>query len=288
MKKTLFIIAFILGSFCGRSQATNLIKKNFITGTDLTVRLYDYINKDTSANTEMNKLIFPANWKFKVVGITKDNELIIKQWRSKKSPNKKNPNKKKDSAAANITKKADMKKIDAEIAYTSSKNNDQFFTVPLSEFDTKCDPYFARGLDFTFGVMTIPIKLRSKSEKEGSLFEFEEKFNIGVSAGIKYNFNSRKDRSVSLLLNTSVSNVQIDSLNTKGFQKESTSSGAFTIATGLVFKQDDFNIGLFLGWDKVPGILGKNWAHYGKPWVGVGIGFSLFSISATPSGKNKQ
>jgi hypothetical protein len=281
MKKITVLLSLLLFFLLGIAQTNNLIKKNFITGADITVYLYDYLKGEKLSNNDGNKLIFPSDWKFRVVGITKDNELIIKQWRSKKSANKE-----KGAKFYNIEKDS-LKKIDNTHAYTSSKNDNQFFTIPLSEFDAKCDPYFQKGMDFTFGVMTIPIKLRSKSKKTGSLFELEEKFNIGISAGIKLNFNSRKDRSISLLINTSVSNARLDSLNTNGFQKETISTGAFTIATGMVFKQDDFNVGVFLGWDKVPGILGKNWVHYGKPWVGVGIGFSLFSINVTPNKADK-
>jgi hypothetical protein len=268
---TLFIIIIFSGS--AFAQNTNLVKKNFVTGADMTVSLYDYVADSALAKTSQNRLIFPANWKFKVVGITKDNEIIIKQWASSKGSN--------NGYTGGRKAKDSLTKLSSQSAYTSDKNDRQYFVVSLADFDSKCEPYFSRGYDFTFGVMTIPIKLRARSQKSGSLFEYDEKFNIGISAGIKKSFNSRKDRSVSLLLNTSISNVKIDSLNTKGFQKEATSTGAFTIATGLVFKQADFNIGFFLGWDKVPGVLGRNWVHYGKPWVGVGIGFSLFSVSIT-------
>ncbi|MEQ1675651.1 MAG: hypothetical protein ABL876_03045 [Chitinophagaceae bacterium] len=290
MKKILLLTSLIfLLIHSGKTQTSNLIKKDFITGTDVTVQLYDYLNKKTLPDSEANKLIFPSNWKFRVVGITDSNTIIVKQWASRKNPNSNDKDTKYSPKYIRKTKtKTYLKQLpDTTVAYTSDKNDNQFFTIPLSEFDTKCDPYFVKGIDFTFGVMTIPIKLRARSKKSGTLFEFEEKFNIGISAGIKFSFNSRKDRSLSFLANTSVSTVGVDSLNTKGFQKESTSSGAFTIATGLVFKQDDFNIGLFLGWDKVPGVLGRNWTHYGKPWIGVGIGFSLFTISlkGTESGK---
>jgi len=272
MKKILLFVAIsLVFTTASTAQNTNIVKKNFVTGADLTVRLYDYISDSVLADKPSNKLIFPANWKFRVVGITKDNMIIIKQWSSSKSSD--------GGYKGGSGKKESLTILPDSNAYTGNKNDKQFFAVPLSEFDSKCEPYFPKGWDFTFGVMTIPIKLRARSQKAGSFFEYDEKFNIGISAGLRWNFNSRKDRSINFLLNTSVSNVKLDSLNTKGFQLETTSSGAFTIATGIVFKQDDFNIGFFMGWDKVPGVLGRNWVHYGKPWVGVGIGFSLFSVS---------
>jgi hypothetical protein len=57
-----------------------------------------------------------------------------------------------------------------------------------------------------------------------------------------------------------------------------------------VFEQDNFNIGLLLGWDRIPGVLGSHWAYNNRPWIGVGIGFSIFTVDAGSSdtGKNKS
>ena len=217
--------------------------------------------------------------------------LIIKQWSGKKRAGGGITGglNNKDYLLTLDRKDSTGKSTGKKPAFSGNWNDKHYFSVPLADFESKCDPYYPRGWDLTFGVMTIPIKLRGASRKTGSLFEYDEKFNIGLSAGVQRSFNSRKERSISFLINTSISTVRLDSLNTKGYQLESGTSGAFTVATGFVFRQSDFNIGIFLGWDKVPGVLGTNWVHNNKPWLGVGIGFSIFSVSLSgeKTGGNK-
>jgi hypothetical protein len=280
MKHLLPLVAFItfpLFLFC---QKGNLIKRNFITSADMTLNYFDFLNKKPL----QEKVIFPPGWKFMVVDII-DDQIIVKQWFTKSASSAK--------AQGDIHNSQKLTTNDlvspSNAAFASSKNDYQFFSLGLKEFEAKADPYYPRGVDFTFGVMTIPIKLRAGVEEAKSYFDYEEKFNIGLSGGLKFDFNSRKKRSINFLINVSISNVKLDSLSTNGFQKTPSNNGAFTMAVGTVFQQENLNLGFFLGWDKVPGILGRNWAYDSRPWIGVGIGFSLFSVDlgSSETGKNK-
>ncbi|MCU7549853.1 hypothetical protein OCK74_12045 [Chitinophagaceae bacterium LB-8] len=286
MKKVVFSLAMATATIAIKAQDNNLIKRNFITSADMVVTFYDYVKEKEDGR----KVIFPTGWKFRVVDI-KDNKLILKQWTTKNSPfTNQNLSGTKLDSVNNIYQR--IESFNQQINrpnYASPKDDEKFYSIDLDDFNAKVDPYYAKGWDFTFGVMTIPIKLRKGNEDKGRFFNYEEKFNIGICTGLKYSFNSRKNRSLNFLINTSISNVQVDSLSTKGFVEKGSSTGAFTFASGVVFQQDSFNIGLLLGWDKVPGVMGRHWGYDSKPWVGVGIGFSIFSVDmgSSDTGKNK-
>jgi hypothetical protein len=193
MRKFLLVTVITLASLILKAQSNSLIKKNFIAGADMVVTFYDYIN----GKEDSQKVVFPTGWKFRVVDI-KNNKLILKQWETKNSPFAKTKLSHKNYDSLNLV----YERINAfnqqqgRPRYASSRDDDKFYSVDLDDFTAKADPYFAKGLDFTFGVMTIPIKLRSGNEQSGHYFNYDEKFNVGICAGLKYNFNSRKNRSL--------------------------------------------------------------------------------------------
>ena len=64
---------------------------------------------------------------------------------------------------------------------------------------------------------------------------------------------------------------------------------ALSLHGGFLYQFETFQVGLFVGADFVPGTIGRNWMHQGRPWVGLAIGVSLFSknsVDGTGSGNN--
>lgn len=72
----------------------------------------------------------------------------------------------------------------------------------------------------------------------------------------------------------------MDSANTKGFQKIKTNASAISPTTGLVvhFKKSGLQLITTIGLDFIAGELGRKWVYRNQPWLGIGVGFSIFKF----------
>ncbi len=68
----------------------------------------------------------------------------------------------------------------------------------------------------------------------------------------------------------------VDSLTTKGNLTSSTSAASFSPHLGFIFDYQSFQFGLYTGMDFLDGEPNKLWVYRNKPWMGIGIGYSLF------------
>lgn len=58
--------------------------------------------------------------------------------------------------------------------------------------------------------------------------------------------------------------------------KESGTRAAFTYAVGLILTHvDSFQVGVFYGYDRIGGDVGKVWKYEGQPWYSVAIGYAF-------------
>ena len=59
---------------------------------------------------------------------------------------------------------------------------------------------------------------------------------------------------------------------------------------GMLYQYETFQVGVFTGVDVIPGELGRNWKHQGRPWIGFALGVSLFTKTnpGSDSGKNRN
>lgn len=133
---------------------------------------------------------------------------------------------------------------------------------------------------FTFGALTVPIKLRFGSGKDKDprrYFDFTSDVNIGVSAGHKFRPYRNENFAVNFLFGFSVTSVEVDQETTGDFVTTNTKAAAFTPNASIVFETKDFQIGAFIGVDILSGELGSNWLYQKKPWIGIGLGYGIFS-----------
>ncbi|MGV3612865.1 MAG: hypothetical protein ACO1N0_18030 [Fluviicola sp.] len=157
-----------------------------------------------------------------------------------------------------------------------------YFLIPVNQFDFLTDPPAPTRHTFTVGIPTIPAKLRFGNGGTGNdprYFRFEGNISLGLSAGWKYSFgNGGTKYAINLLAGFTVASVQVDSITTKGKVGSVTSAASFSPHIGLVFDVGDVQFGLYTGLDFLYGEPNKYWVYRNQPWLGIGIGYSLFEV----------
>lgn len=168
-----------------------------------------------------------------------------------------------------------------------------YFLLPKKVFETKCKEALVRH-SFTVGALLLPIKMRFGSGKtvtttsQGSTqsitthprnFQISSDVNVGLMIGYKY--RKTENRILSLLAGISISSVPLTPETTANAISSSTNASAVTVSTGFLYQIDDFQVGMFLGLDFLSGEIAHKWVYREKPWLGIGLGFSIFSTKST-------
>jgi hypothetical protein len=161
----------------------------------------------------------------------------------------------------------------------------RYFKIMKSDLDSNCRMIFQTGIKsgtFTVGLVTMPLKLRL-----GSNFDFQGNFSLGTTAGARMRISKYNSNYIDLLLGLSISTVSLDSFSTNGkiSGQPLTNIATFSPSLGVVLEFGKSQFGVFYGWD----LLSKstqskyNWIYNGKPWISVGFGFSIFSVTSQQS-----
>lgn len=146
--------------------------------------------------------------------------------------------------------------------------------------------------EFTVSTLTIPIKYRFQGKKG-----IPENFTTDLSGYIMASLGGGKSKfmyreEVGNKVNTwklsgsilaGVSTVTLDSLNTSRTDspspldsETSLTRGLLSFGCGILGNYNKAGIGIFIGLDYGVGRLAERWDYKGKPWVGLGIGYSIF------------
>ncbi|MFC5046212.1 hypothetical protein ACFSTE_04415 [Aquimarina hainanensis] len=182
--------------------------------------------------------------------------------------------------------------INARLVYKDDKSR-KFFFLPKNSFEPNTEiKYDTPRHSFTFGTITVPIKLRfssrDKEDRRENYFDFRGDVNIGLSAGYKLRIGKKKDFSLNFLAGASITSVEVDEQSTKGFVSTNTKVSAFTPSFNIVFEKKDFQIGVFSGVDFLSGELGDKWVYKHKPWLGIGLGYGILSRDKKESERTEQ
>lgn len=255
--KTKFIILISLISFLSAKgqNKDNITGKFYITNIDIAVSELNILDSTIVTNS---KYIARSGTKFTAYEIKKNNLLLIKFWKYK------------DSVKTNNNEL---------YSYISEETNNRYFIMNLDDFNKKTSEFNGKNHSFIWGFSTLPIKLRFKNGN--APFQYETGFSLGVNAGYEFQFQSRNKQSIGLLLGVGLSAVNITPETVNNYINKSITTGAFTPSLGLVYTYESFQIGMFTGLDIIPGELGQNWDYKNKPWLGVGIGFTIFQKNKT-------
>lgn len=250
-----------------------------------------------SSNTILKNVVYRAtsNTKFTITGFDKDHNIKITFWRYRTKSNPKNSKTIIEKDSTNIyhdprtkIKQDSVYKFDSEQVYIGVWANYKEFAITPEDFNTSCIPYFGTSSEFTWGVMTLPIKLRFGGADNRS-FNYEEKLNLGFVAGVRQQLRGRIQHSMNYVGGFGATTVRTDSLSQKsGIAPSGTTSGAFSFNVGVLYAHENFQVGIFAGSDFIPGALGKDWKYQGKPWLGLALGISLFSKDNSQGAAGKQ
>ena len=290
MKQIILIVSLLsLYSLQGFSQVTT-------TEEDGTVNMDNYIFtrparvvlcKDVDGHVDSSHLEYydvPKGYKFQLVDILDNGYAIIQFWEFDSTSKKK-------SAVNN-------KALIDTFNYTNGDvRQPRFFRVSPKDWQDKVvkrystnlipkkgQPWFT-GTSITGGVVILPYKFRPNLRVKGVIkgYDFSKDITLGISGGLRQRISHYKPYYLNVLGNFGVSNVTETPFNTDSTLKDSRDVPAFTAAIAIVADFKNIQFGISLGWDKVSDSNKNNWIYESQPWISVGFGYSIFSVSTAHS-----
>ena len=182
--------------------------------------------------------------------------------------------------------------LNAKLVFNPDETK-KLFLLPKSSFTDNSEiKYVVPKHSFTFGAVTVPIKLRFGSkDNDGNrkrYFDFTSDVNIGLSAGYKLRPYRNDSFAINFLGGFSITSVEVDEQTTNNFVLTNTKAAAFTPNLSIVFEAKNFQIGIFSGIDFLSGELSDNWIYQNKPWLGIGLGYGIFSKDKKESNDTEQ
>jgi hypothetical protein len=244
---------------------------------------------------------FTAGLKFYVVNVLSDGSKVIRllPWSSKV---KKDTTGKRSLDNLNknekfVYDKSKVPNTDDKIAhrknvYDSPDYKPRFFLLPVANMTKDIDTV-VRIYQFTYvNVSSLPGKLRfgavgkqvhlfPSGDTINRRFDVTSGINVGYSMGLKFGLNQRTANNcfLSILGGFNVSTVSVDSATTDGKASNNNKTlASITPTFGVLFEFKQFQLGLFTGIDFLTGAgdVARSWVYRNQPWLGVGIGVSIF------------
>lgn len=140
----------------------------------------------------------------------------------------------------------------------------------------------------TFGAVVLPFKVRPNYDA----FTFSTDFGVSVFLGRKYRVNHYRPHFISFGGGIGLSTIRINQKNTNAKLADNPLDvSAVTITYGTIWELGRVQAALLVGHDwinnsnNVGPAQGYNWIYQGKPWIGVGLGYSIFPAG---EGGNKK
>lgn len=283
MKKLFYSVILLFIYEKSISQNETVTGKSYITTVDNVV-VYGVGSDgkiDKNQRFKVNK-----GTKFNANGLDEENNVKITFWPYSKPSG---------DTASKPRYKSDFSKNFSNVYETNHEfigywANYKDFVIELPTFNIGTKLYYGKDNDFTWGVLTLPIKARLGNKKD-RYFDIEENLNLGFSFGLRHQIESVRKQAINYLAGVSIARVKTDSISIKNSFKapESSVASALMFSGGILYQYEDaFQVGIFLGVDNVMGELGRNWKFQSKPWIGFAIGISLFSKNGSQSGEGSN
>ena len=281
MKKLITISMLILPFMLQAQTGGNILGKYYIANLETKVLLCDFatvevpvVYEDPASHAATIKLA-KKDTKFTVVGFATRNSIsyaVIKPWKFPSNGKGQVPNKTPLEKLRSFTEHAH------ETPFIDSSANELYFAISMEDLSSHCSEFHGRAKKFTYGIVTMPYKMRFGNGKD-KFFQFSSNYNIGGTAGIRFALPSRTVQSVSILGGVSLSSFEVDSSSTHGYQLNKLTAAALTPLAGIVYEYERYQVGVMFGWDFLPGELGRKWLYQGNTFMAVGIGVALFQPS---------
>lgn len=147
--------------------------------------------------------------------------------------------------------------------------------------------------EVTVSALTVPLKYRFKDRDEAIDEEFSAAVNVNLFAGFALGRSSFHYREkVDNVINTrkftlgalfGASTVTLNNSNTSKAAVPVTAGteivkGLASLGVGATFSYNKINVGGFYGYDYAIGDRADDWNYNKKPWLGIALGYSLFSF----------
>ena len=151
--------------------------------------------------------------------------------------------------------------------YFSMTNGQAYSSISAYVEDTKWN--------ISLGMLTTPFKLRPTNSI------FTSNLNLGTAISVQYKVND--DFAWGGIMGISVSSITMDSASTKGHVITTTDRPALTPSINSLISYKNINVTLGVGIDYInkTTVTERSWIYNGKPWIGFGIGVSLFNSTGS-------
>jgi hypothetical protein len=154
----------------------------------------------------------------------------------------------------------------------------RYFLISRAQLDFKARPILASRVSFSIGNMVNTAKFR------GRPFELSKEISLGPSAGLRFPLRASGGNDYFVFsLTFGFSTITLDSFVTQGALGSAAREEvfAFSPGLGLVYAFGSAQLGLFTGFDILPGrsAAAREWIYQKQPWLAIGIGFSIYSTT---------
>lgn len=122
------------------------------------------------------------------------------------------------------------------------------------------------------GIITLPFKYRPQKEES-----FETEFNINTTLNV-YLFTIGRG-SANLQFGTGFGSIRLDELNSSLLAENAVNAITLGFIAGPMFRYKKIQYGFYTGFDIINNNSKLKWTHNGKLWLGMGVGFKLFTLN---------
>lgn len=156
----------------------------------------------------------------------------------------------------------------------------RYFKVSTDVLDANASRLDRVNFALAVGVINYPFKYRPQKGHP----DFSGAFNFGVAVGVKLPHKESLKFTHSIITGYSISQVSLDTSTVTKNKAEvigNNNFAAFSFSVGYMVEYDRVQAGVFLGFDQMGKLNNDHfgWIYQGKPWLSVGIGYSIFSTS---------
>ncbi len=136
---------------------------------------------------------------------------------------------------------------------------------------------------YAIKAITVPIKVRFGSDD----LDFSTDANLGIFGGYSWGTTkfTRKEKvgnteieqksTLGILLGTENLSFEFEDENQQKMEEE---SALISTGLGFVYSYQNFSVGLTGGFDFALGENRTKWEYHARPWLGLAIGYSIFSF----------
>lgn len=165
--------------------------------------------------------------------------------------------------------------IELNVDITGPSKLVRYFIIDKGDLEPNASPLVSTWSPI-YGAVVMPFKARPQNG-----FDFTKDLSISGMGGLRYSDPLGK-KSISFLLGVGIASVTLDASNTKNTITTAEDRAAITVPIGVVLQLKKLQLGVFTGFDFLSQNSKSNWAYQNKPWLSLGIGFTIFSEQDAP------